>query len=93
MNHIIMIAFQLNGATGYYGPFFAAIGRSQYTWKHLNNTWFVWGPKNALQWQNDLLPLILKGDQLLIMDVDVRAVQGFLVKPAFDWFSKIQRPR
>src|SRR3989338_8562801 len=87
---ILIVTYELRGPHNYL-PFYEAIKNQGNWWHYLASTWLLSTSKTLKEVYNEIAPLMLNTDSLLITEMGSSQPQGWLPKAAWDWIQEQQR--
>ena len=87
---ILTVTYELRGPYNYL-PFYEAIKKQGKWWHYLASTWLISTSKTPKEVYNEIAPLMLNTDSLLIAEMGSSQSQGWLPKAAWDWIQQQQR--
>jgi len=86
---ILAVTYELRGPHNYL-PFYEAIKKQGNWWHYLASTWLISTSKTPKEVYNEIAPLMLNTDSLLINEMGSSQPQGWLPKAAWDWIQQQQ---
>ena len=87
---ILIVTYELRGPHNYL-PFYEAIKKQGNWWHYLASTWLLSTSKAPIEVYNEIAPLMLNTDSLLIAEMGSSQPQGWLPKAAWDWIQQQQQ--
>lgn len=87
-NKINIITYTLKQPDGDYKRFFNQIKKSD-KWCHfIESTWIIISEQDSDYWSDILMPLIYETDTLMVIEVKIQDINGYLSEKAWKWLQK-----
>lgn len=86
--NIIIISYTLKQPIDQYKKLFYQIKKST-KWSHfVDSTWIIKSEFNSEYWSEKLTPLVYETDTLMVLDVKVKDINGYLTEKSWNWLEK-----
>ena len=85
---LLIVSYDLKTPGADPSRFFAEIQRAENWWTNgLRNTWLLISQESAQAWSDKLRPLMGTQDTVLVMDVALKNVAGWMPQDAWPWLQ------